>query len=671
MTGKATGRPREPQGAAQAMDGARRRRAALLTVAVILAAGAAASQPGPAGDGGDVLRTLDAQFQVALIRERRLADNRELRILTAGEARLKQAHAALAAARGDARQARAELRAARDAFARQVEQIAQRDAEIQAQTRAYRQQVEDLTRTADPELAAAVNAYADGDRVAAFPVIERVLLAQNRAAEAGVAARNAERLRQIATFTLDMAERGEKTRLDAINAWLAAQQLAPTAEAWLTLVQLQVDAGDLAAAESAARSALTLAEDDLTRGRATFELGVVQARAGDLQQALATYQKALEIVRPLAAGSDVAKFLLGGIYDNLALVEDLSGDAERSAFYRGELTRLRNAAWRTWAASHRDPLLVGAQEEAEAAIGRKAWPTAEAAATRALALVRHSQAWRDGDGPSRARLEIETLTLLARVRVGAFQAGPSVAGAETAHAALVELAAARRTAASQHRLVGDNYDAVTDALLGVSAFDISISRLDEARAYAEEAIGGLDGRGAEQGQDNYAKLKLVQALMLSARASVELASAAADPAAKAAAAAQARPPIDRALGMVRTFERRFGRLEIAERAEQTLLQLSARAFFHAGDRAGAVRDQETALEIATRLSSKHPANSELRDAYWYALWARAMVADTPAAWTSAAQVLLPQGPTMAPQWASVLSSIRAHVEPAASQTPGR
>jgi hypothetical protein len=128
-----------------------------------------------------VVRGLEAQYQAALIRERRLADDREQRLIAEAEARLTRARAAADAARGDAAAIQTELAAARDEYATLVETIAQRDASARAEIDSYRREAENLVARASPEMRAALERFADGDRIGAWPVIEQETQARVRA----------------------------------------------------------------------------------------------------------------------------------------------------------------------------------------------------------------------------------------------------------------------------------------------------------------------------------------------------------------------------------------------------------------------------------------------------------------------------------------------------------
>lgn len=82
-----------------------------------------------------VTRGLETQFQAALIKERRLADDREMRVIAAAEVRLRRA---LSASDRKIAGAEAELEAARAGYAKLVADISIRDAIARAEMEAYR-----------------------------------------------------------------------------------------------------------------------------------------------------------------------------------------------------------------------------------------------------------------------------------------------------------------------------------------------------------------------------------------------------------------------------------------------------------------------------------------------------------------------------------------------------
>lgn len=160
-----------------------------------------------------VARGLEAQYQAALIRERRLADDRELALITSYEARLRTARA-----RADQRDAgaAADLEQARAQYAQLVEGIALRDAASRAEIAAYKAEAQGLAARATPERLAALQRFADGDRVGAWPVLEALRLAEDRAIETASNARRAVRWRQDAELREIMRVNGEATAADVL-----------------------------------------------------------------------------------------------------------------------------------------------------------------------------------------------------------------------------------------------------------------------------------------------------------------------------------------------------------------------------------------------------------------------------------------------------------------------
>ena len=108
----------------------------------------AAASPSALAEEGAIAQTdrqalvqgLQAQFEVALIRERKMADDRETELIGVLEARLRAARVQADAARGDARAANAALAAARADYAKLAGQIATRDPASQADVAAYHDQ---------------------------------------------------------------------------------------------------------------------------------------------------------------------------------------------------------------------------------------------------------------------------------------------------------------------------------------------------------------------------------------------------------------------------------------------------------------------------------------------------------------------------------------------------
>ncbi|MCW5977327.1 MAG: hypothetical protein KIT09_04585 [Bryobacteraceae bacterium] len=140
---------------------------------------------------------LTTQRAIAIARERRLAEEREERLFAELEVRDK-ALRAMAREFGGTREEQAAVRGRLEELieekSRLVDAIAQRDRSYAAEVAEFRRQIAGLTDTGNPELSGALQRFADGDRVGAFPVIEQIVRAENVAAERATAIRNAAKL---------------------------------------------------------------------------------------------------------------------------------------------------------------------------------------------------------------------------------------------------------------------------------------------------------------------------------------------------------------------------------------------------------------------------------------------------------------------------------------------
>jgi len=259
-------------------------------------------------DASTKLRTLQAdltsQHAATIARERRLADEREELLfaeLDQRDNRLRALMRDLNRTEQERNSTRADLAAVVAERSRLVEEIAGRDRAYAAEIAEFRRQIAGLTETHDPALQAALQRYADGDRVGAFPVIEDIIRAENRAAEVATSVRNATRLRQVAALALDMKDRGEKTTAEVLVLWQEAQQLDPSFHwGWVQLRRLQSEAGKLPEARAAAERALATASNDRERSVALTELGDVLVEAGDLKLARERFEQSLGIAQRLA-----------------------------------------------------------------------------------------------------------------------------------------------------------------------------------------------------------------------------------------------------------------------------------------------------------------------------------------------------------------------------------
>lgn len=227
------------------------------TVAMALAIPVAIASPGAAYSAAPetekVVNALVAQFQATLIRERRLADDREQALLSQYEKRLAEARRRYDKGLAGAR---AELLIARGEFEAKARQLAQVDAEAQARIEAYRAEAAQLAAQATPERLAALERFGDGDRVGAWPILDALRQVEDSAAQAASNTRRAVRWREDAELRQVMQEHGEASTEDVLRLWLKAAELDPE-HLWtqIYLSRLYRDLGRTAEADKAAARA--------------------------------------------------------------------------------------------------------------------------------------------------------------------------------------------------------------------------------------------------------------------------------------------------------------------------------------------------------------------------------------------------------------------------------
>lgn len=217
-------------------------------------------------------RGIEAQYAAAQVRERRLADDRERRLLDQAEARLVLARADFDRERAGAAQ---ELEAARAEFARIANEYALRDATARAEIEAYRAEARAMVAEATPERLAAMQRFADGDRVGAWPVLEQLRIAEDRAIAASANVRRAVGWRQDAQLRMIMRDNGEASTDQVRALWEQAALLDPS-EPWAlyNLAREQRRSGQQMEALGTLTQLVTL----LQRGTASSGYGPLIAR---------------------------------------------------------------------------------------------------------------------------------------------------------------------------------------------------------------------------------------------------------------------------------------------------------------------------------------------------------------------------------------------------------
>jgi tetratricopeptide (TPR) repeat protein len=305
----------------------------------------AASAAAISADRETVVRGLEAQYAAVLIKERKLADDRETRLLGAAEARLVKARAELSAVK---RESAVELSAARADYAKLAGEIVQRDAAAHTEIEAYRAEAEQRVAHATLEELAALQQFADGDRVVAEPVLMAIREARKRATLKAAQMRIAQDERATADEHDVMREHGEATTLDVLKLYDIAAVDDPAdsktnrMRGWLSQQE-----HDYAKAASAYQQAIDSAHGDREREAALRGLGTVQLYQANFADALKNQQLALELSLRLAAAepkSVVAAIDVADCHLQIGLVHRAQGDrAGAMASFRSALDALRRA----------------------------------------------------------------------------------------------------------------------------------------------------------------------------------------------------------------------------------------------------------------------------------------------------------------------------------------
>jgi len=247
-----------------------------------------------------VARDLEASFQVRLIRERRLADDQQEAALARHEMRIRSLRQRATAAGRVATLARTELAAARAEFARLANEISGRESTLRAELNAYRVEAGQIAFAADPAKLAALQQFADGDRVGAWPVIEELTQAEVRVQIRAASVGAAERVANLAALREIMRDRGEATARDVLTLWNQVVALNPDHfEGQLQKVGLASLVGDHAEAVTAGEAALRLAANPEERWRTAYAMALA-ARTPEARRRYA--EAATTLARQLVAG---------------------------------------------------------------------------------------------------------------------------------------------------------------------------------------------------------------------------------------------------------------------------------------------------------------------------------------------------------------------------------
>jgi tetratricopeptide (TPR) repeat protein len=295
--------------------------AALLLLAIVPLASAQTQASLVAG--------LEAQYRAAIVRERRLGDERELRLIAEAETRMRGARAALVSAQGDRAGAERELEAARAEYVRLVNEVELRDATLRVEVEAFRAEVENRLPEATRELLEAYREFADGDRVSAWTTLEPLLLARANARRAAARAIAAQEVGQLARLREVMRVNGEARIADVLALWTQMADLDPTRfYPQFQRASLALLLGDLPLAEAASALATANAQHDETIAMAGIVAAQVAIARGDTRTARGLREGSLDRARRYAAGAsglDSQRLLIAALHD-VGVVAGIQGD---------------------------------------------------------------------------------------------------------------------------------------------------------------------------------------------------------------------------------------------------------------------------------------------------------------------------------------------------------
>ena len=260
-----------------------------LCVCLIALAPAATAQTTPS-----LAASIEAQYRLALIRERRLASERELQTIASAETRMRDARHQLAAATRDRAAAERALASARADFVRLVNNVPLREAVALVAAEAFRAEFAGVAAQATPQMLEAYREFADGDRVAAWAALDVLLHARASARQIAAAAAASAEISQLARLRLIMRAHSEATTEDVITLYAQATSLFDgNYQDWFELSRLYIDSGDLPLAQRAAERALAANPPPFRRTQILKSLGDTLLLQGHPADARGAYAQSL------------------------------------------------------------------------------------------------------------------------------------------------------------------------------------------------------------------------------------------------------------------------------------------------------------------------------------------------------------------------------------------
>jgi tetratricopeptide (TPR) repeat protein len=293
------------------------------------------------------VRRVVAQYQAALIRERRLADARALTQISAAEDRMRDARRSLVIARSDRSAAEAALESARAEYVRLVNSVPLLEASARIELEAFRAELENNWPEATSELIAAYQEFADGDRVTAWTSLQALLEARARARLTAARAVAAGELRQLANLREVMRINSEATTASVLALWDQASELdSQHFRTQIARSRLARGMNRMDVSLAAAERARALSSTDQEAYLALFELMVTARELGNVNAAYAAAEEMLATARRLFAANPRNGVAQDDYTSALIMLADISlvrGDQSRAlSLYQIALDNWRN-----------------------------------------------------------------------------------------------------------------------------------------------------------------------------------------------------------------------------------------------------------------------------------------------------------------------------------------
>lgn len=339
---------------------------ALLILCVPAAASAAPNVIAPTGPAMDRERSLVERLTIERANALAANDARWSAQYSERARRLEAAERALRTAQATSANAQAELARLESEKKALSDEIAAKDQAYAQEIAAYRELMTGVVASAGPEKLTALERYATGDRIGAFPVLQQITEAENaardRAAAAMDAARrkaNADNMRALAAQALDMLQRGELTLDKVLPIWRQVVELDPdTAWGWVELGRLESRGGRIELARAAYERALAKAGNDEDRIAALSGLSDTQIRVNDLAGAAFSIERSVVIAEARAKEAPDNTNLRLNLIVSLTRLSDIQMAQGRSAQARETIVRALFMAVDLYTAHPEDPITV-------------------------------------------------------------------------------------------------------------------------------------------------------------------------------------------------------------------------------------------------------------------------------------------------------------------------